>query len=54
MFILRIIGFLISLAMAGAAVLAIVYGSAIWTAIWVVGSLAIGALSLAKRKKVTE
>ena len=51
MFILRAIGILIALAMAGAAVLAIIYGSAIWTFIWASGSVVFGAISLSGRKK---
>jgi len=50
MIILRSIGILISLAMAGAAVLAIIYTSAIWAVIWAVGSIILGTLSLLKRK----
>ena len=50
MIILRSIGILISLAMAGAALLAIIYTSAIWAVIWAVGSIILGTLSLLKRK----
>jgi len=50
MFILRIINFIIALAMAAAAVLAIIYTSVTWTIIWAVGAIVFGTLSLFKRK----
>ena len=50
MLVLRIIGALIALAMAGAAVLAIIYASTMWTVIWTVGALSVGALSLVRHK----
>ena len=52
MFIFRIIGLLITLAMAGLAVLAVIYGFAVWAVVWVIGSLTIGVLSLTRRKKI--
>jgi len=51
MVIFRIVGFLIALAMAGAAILAIIYANTIWTAIWSGGAVAFGVFSLAKSKK---
>ena len=51
MFIFKIIGIIIALAMAGAAILAIIYSSVVWAVIWGIGAITVGTISLVKRKK---
>ena len=51
MFIFRIIGIILALALSGAAILAILYTSTVWAVILAVVAIAAWVLSLTRRKR---